>query len=52
MVCLSGAGIPKLWLPKRENIYRLDALPMLATGKIDLRKVKLMAAEMAAGQGT
>jgi acyl-[acyl-carrier-protein]-phospholipid O-acyltransferase/long-chain-fatty-acid--[acyl-carrier-protein] ligase len=49
---LSGTGIPKLWLPKRENIYRLDALPMLATGKIDLRKVKLMAAEMAASQGT
>ncbi len=41
---LSRTSLPKLWLPKRDSLYRLKSLPMLATGKIDLRKVKLMAA--------
>jgi hypothetical protein len=29
-----------LWLPKRENIYQVDSLPTLGTGKLDLRAVK------------
>ncbi len=49
---LSHTELPTLWLPKQENVYRLDDLPMLATGKIDLRKVKLMAAERVANRAT
>ena len=37
---LSGSDLPNLWLPKRENIYQVDSLPTLGTGKLDLRAVK------------
>ncbi|HTB15318.1 MAG TPA: AMP-binding protein [Bryobacteraceae bacterium] len=46
----SGLGetdLPKLWIPKRENIYFVDALPTLGTGKLDLRGVRARAEELA-----
>jgi acyl-[acyl-carrier-protein]-phospholipid O-acyltransferase/long-chain-fatty-acid--[acyl-carrier-protein] ligase len=39
---LSETGLPRLWLPKREDIYQVESLPMLGTGKLDLRGVKEM----------
>ena len=33
---LRGAGVPNLWIPKK--ISRVDAIPVLASGKLDLRK--------------
>jgi acyl-[acyl-carrier-protein]-phospholipid O-acyltransferase/long-chain-fatty-acid--[acyl-carrier-protein] ligase len=32
---LVAAGLPNLWIPRR--IVRLDAIPILASGKLDLR---------------
>jgi len=49
---LSRTELPKLWLPRQNDIHQLDALPMLATGKVDLREVKLMAAERAGDRAT
>jgi acyl-[acyl-carrier-protein]-phospholipid O-acyltransferase/long-chain-fatty-acid--[acyl-carrier-protein] ligase len=43
---LSETDLPKLWLPKRENIYQVDALPTLGSGKLDLRGVKAKAREL------
>jgi len=43
---LSETALPKLWLPKRENIYQVDNLPTLGSGKLDLRGVKAMALEL------
>jgi acyl-[acyl-carrier-protein]-phospholipid O-acyltransferase/long-chain-fatty-acid--[acyl-carrier-protein] ligase len=40
---LSDTELPRLWLPKRENIYQVDDLPLLGTGKLDLRAVKVRA---------
>jgi acyl-[acyl-carrier-protein]-phospholipid O-acyltransferase/long-chain-fatty-acid--[acyl-carrier-protein] ligase len=40
---LSETDLPRLWLPKRENLYQVDALPQLGTGKLDLRGVKARA---------
>jgi len=45
---LSETDLPKLWLPKRENIYQVDALPTLGTGKLDLVGVKAKAQQLAA----
>lgn len=42
---MNESGLPKLWIPKRENIYSIDALPVLGTGKLDLRELKKMASE-------
>ncbi|WP_395748531.1 AMP-binding protein [Prosthecobacter sp.] len=38
------AELPNLWKPKRDQFVRVESLPMLGTGKTDLRKVKSMAA--------
>jgi len=44
---LSESELPKLWLPKRENIYPVDSIPTLGTGKLDLRGAKATAIELA-----
>ncbi|MGH6933748.1 MAG: acyl-[ACP]--phospholipid O-acyltransferase [Dongiaceae bacterium] len=46
---LSATDMPRLWLPKAHNIHRLDELPKLATGKLDLQAVKRLARERATG---
>jgi acyl-[acyl-carrier-protein]-phospholipid O-acyltransferase/long-chain-fatty-acid--[acyl-carrier-protein] ligase len=45
---LSETDLPKLWVPKRENIYRVDSLPTLGTGKADLRGIRKMTEELSA----
>jgi len=45
---LSETSLPKLWLPKRENVYQVEALPTLGTGKLDLVGVKARAQQLAA----
>ena len=42
---LNDSGLPKLWIPKRENIFAVAALPMLGSGKLDLRQARALAAE-------
>ncbi|MBI5643678.1 MAG: MFS transporter [Deltaproteobacteria bacterium] len=44
---LLEAGLPKLWLPKREDLYHIDELPSTASGKVDIKKIKLLAMELA-----
>jgi acyl-[acyl-carrier-protein]-phospholipid O-acyltransferase/long-chain-fatty-acid--[acyl-carrier-protein] ligase len=41
---LQSSTLPKLWIPKADDIRIVDALPVLGTGKVDLRAVKRMAA--------
>lgn len=40
---LKGEGFPNLWIPRRENFIRVDAIPILGTGKLDLQAVRMMA---------
>jgi acyl-[acyl-carrier-protein]-phospholipid O-acyltransferase/long-chain-fatty-acid--[acyl-carrier-protein] ligase len=40
---LSEAGVPNLWIPKM--IRRVEAVPVLASGKLDLRRCKEIAEE-------
>ncbi len=44
---LSGTDLPKLWIPKRENLRHVHALPATASGKLDLRRLRELAAEAA-----
>jgi len=39
--------LPKLWIPKQENLHCVEAIPTLGTGKVDLKAVRAMALEMA-----
>lgn len=38
--------LPRLWIPKRENIFHIEEIPATATGKLDLRKLKTLAMQM------
>ena len=40
---LQEAGVPNLWIPK--NVRRVEAIPVLASGKLDLKKCQEVAAE-------
>ena len=42
---LSSNGLPNLFLPPRGNFVKVDALPVLGTGKMDLRTLKQIAME-------
>jgi acyl-[acyl-carrier-protein]-phospholipid O-acyltransferase/long-chain-fatty-acid--[acyl-carrier-protein] ligase len=42
---LNDSDLPKLWIPKPENLYPIDAIPVLGSGKADLKKVKALALE-------
>jgi non-ribosomal peptide synthetase component E (peptide arylation enzyme) len=42
---LAETDLPRLWLPKREDLYRVDAIPQLGTGKVDLRAARSIAGQ-------
>jgi acyl-[acyl-carrier-protein]-phospholipid O-acyltransferase/long-chain-fatty-acid--[acyl-carrier-protein] ligase len=37
---LSRADLPNLWLPRPDQFFRVEELPHLGTGKIDLRRLR------------
>jgi acyl-[acyl-carrier-protein]-phospholipid O-acyltransferase / long-chain-fatty-acid--[acyl-carrier-protein] ligase len=41
---LPQLDLPKLWVPKANQFFRLEALPLLGSGKLDLTKVRELAA--------
>jgi acyl-[acyl-carrier-protein]-phospholipid O-acyltransferase/long-chain-fatty-acid--[acyl-carrier-protein] ligase len=44
-LALSEAGLPKLYIPSPESFLEVAELPMLGTGKLDLRTIKALALE-------
>lgn len=44
---LCRSELPRLWLPKREDIRFIRSIPSLGTGKVDLRAVRQLAATAA-----
>ena len=44
---LRQTDLPNIWIPRGENLYCVDAIPLLGSGKIDLKQVKMMAMELA-----
>ncbi len=46
---LDTCSLPKLWIPKPSAFYRIETIPVLGTGKVDLRALKKMANELDLG---
>jgi len=44
---LQQAGLPNLWIPSPRDFYQVESIPILGTGKLDLRAVKELAAKVA-----
>ena len=49
---LGEAGLPNLWVPAADGFVEIDALPVLGTGKLDLKALGLLAQEKMAGRGS
>jgi acyl-[acyl-carrier-protein]-phospholipid O-acyltransferase/long-chain-fatty-acid--[acyl-carrier-protein] ligase len=47
---LPQLGLPNLWLPRPNQFYHVDSLPRLASGKMDLRKIRDLARTLAEGE--
>jgi acyl-[acyl-carrier-protein]-phospholipid O-acyltransferase/long-chain-fatty-acid--[acyl-carrier-protein] ligase len=45
---LSAAGLPNLWIPRPNAFFRVEKIPILGTGKMDLRSVREQAMNLAA----
>jgi acyl-[acyl-carrier-protein]-phospholipid O-acyltransferase/long-chain-fatty-acid--[acyl-carrier-protein] ligase len=45
---LTAAGLPNLFIPEASCFYEVPELPVLGTGKLDLRGIKTLAVEKAA----
>lgn len=45
---LAKSDLPNLWRPRSEQFVRVEAFPLLGSGKLDLRKVRDVAERMAA----
>jgi acyl-[acyl-carrier-protein]-phospholipid O-acyltransferase / long-chain-fatty-acid--[acyl-carrier-protein] ligase len=37
---LTATDLPKLWIPKREDLRPIETIPTLGTGKVDLRALR------------
>ena len=48
---LGASDLPNLWKPKADAFYRVENFPLLGTGKLDLRKVKEVAGQLAVAEG-
>jgi acyl-[acyl-carrier-protein]-phospholipid O-acyltransferase/long-chain-fatty-acid--[acyl-carrier-protein] ligase len=44
---LCATDLPRLWIPRKDHLFLIDAIPTLGTGKVDLRRLRELAAERA-----
>jgi acyl-[acyl-carrier-protein]-phospholipid O-acyltransferase/long-chain-fatty-acid--[acyl-carrier-protein] ligase len=42
---LPDSGLPNLWVPRANQFFQIDELPVLGTGKLDLRRIRELALE-------
>ena len=43
---LRQSGLPKLWTPRSNQFFKVESLPYLGTGKLDLRRIRELAQEL------
>ena len=44
---LTGEEIPNLWKPRKDQFFKVEELPYLGSGKLDLKRIKILAGDMA-----
>jgi acyl-[acyl-carrier-protein]-phospholipid O-acyltransferase/long-chain-fatty-acid--[acyl-carrier-protein] ligase len=49
LALLPESDLPNLWRPKTSAFYRVESIPVLGSGKLDIQGVKRMAESLAAG---
>ncbi|HZW29750.1 MAG TPA: MFS transporter, partial [Isosphaeraceae bacterium] len=49
---LSASGLPNLFIPRRDHFIKVAAIPVLGTGKLDLRAIRRVAEEAMTREAT
>jgi acyl-[acyl-carrier-protein]-phospholipid O-acyltransferase/long-chain-fatty-acid--[acyl-carrier-protein] ligase len=44
---LNEIELPNLWIPRPDSFFKVDSLPCLGSGKLDLRKIRELARDLA-----
>ncbi len=47
---IADSELPNLWRPRATSYFRIDAIPVLGTGKLDLKQAKKMALALDTGE--
>jgi len=47
---LQASGLPPLWIPSPDSFFEVQDIPLLGTGKVDLKTVEQLAVERLAGR--
>jgi acyl-[acyl-carrier-protein]-phospholipid O-acyltransferase/long-chain-fatty-acid--[acyl-carrier-protein] ligase len=47
---LTDAGLPNLWIPSHDSFFEVETIPVLGTGKLDLKGLKDLAIERCGSQ--
>lgn len=50
MARLDQTGLPNLWIPKQKAFYKVDEIPILGSGKMDINAVKNLARKLDVGE--
>ncbi|HBG60937.1 MAG: hypothetical protein A2Y03_10735 [Omnitrophica WOR_2 bacterium GWF2_38_59] len=48
---LGERALPNLWIPKKDCFFKIDEIPMLGSGKMDLKTIKAKAKELSEVKG-
>src|SRR5205823_12985280 len=48
---LNERGLPNIYVPGQRDFYQVAELPILGTGKVDIKKLKQMAVQAAGSNG-
>ena len=43
---LRSLGLPNLWIPRPQNFIQIEEIPLLGSGKVDLKGLKDLAIKM------
>ena len=49
---LAASGLPNLWIPRPNAYFRVEKIPLLGTGKMDLRSIREQALHQAEAQSS
>lgn len=47
---MRAAGVPNLWLPGKADFFTVESIPLLGTGKLDLKTANELARRLSGGQ--
>jgi len=48
---LNECGLPNLWIPRPQAFFKVETIPFLGTGKMDLRKIRETAQQLSQARG-